>query len=188
MTPNESVARPGVPEHVTQTVETIAKLQARSEETVTRHQRSVETLTSHLGRPLTLYVIVVAAVLWIALNLILPALGAKPPDPPPFSWLQAATSLGALLMATTVLATQNRQQRNAGERALLDLQVNLLAEQKVAKLISLLEELRRDMPDVKNRTDPLAEAMTQSVDPHAVVSALQESLEETTKDDRSSQP
>jgi hypothetical protein len=30
--------------------------------------------------------------------------------------------------------------------------------------------------------------MTQSVDPHAVVSALQESLEETTKDDRSSQP
>jgi uncharacterized membrane protein len=91
-------------------------------------------------------------------------------------------------MATTVLATQNRQQRSAGERALLDLQVNLLAEQKVAKLISLLEELRRDMPDVKNRTDPLAEAMTQSVDPHAVVTALQESLEETTKDDRSSQP
>jgi uncharacterized membrane protein len=171
---------------VSQTVETIAKLHARSEETVTRHQRSVETLTLHFGKPQTLYFIAVAVVLWIALNLTLAVVGISPPDPPPFNWLQAATSLGALLMATTVLATQNRQQRNADERARLDLQVNLLAEQKVAKLISLVEELRRDLPNVKDRADPLAEAMTQAVDPHAVVTALQESLEETTKDDRSS--
>jgi uncharacterized membrane protein len=77
-----------------------------------------------------------------------------------------------------VLATQNRQRRSAEERARLDLQVNLLAEQKVAKLIALIEELRRDMPNVKNRRDRVAEAMTQAVDPHAVTTALEDTIEE----------
>jgi uncharacterized membrane protein len=83
-------------------------------------------------------------------------------------------------MATTVLATQNRQRKISDERAQLDLQVNLLSEQKLAKLIALVEELRRDMPNVKNRSDPLAEAMTQAIDPHAVVSALHDTIEEAT--------
>jgi uncharacterized membrane protein len=76
-----------------------------------------------------------------------------------------------------VLTTQNRQRKIADGRAQLDLQVNLMAEQKLAKLIALVEELRRDLPDVKNRVDPLADAMTHAVDPHAVATALEESIE-----------
>ena len=77
-------------------------------------------------------------------------------------------------MTTMVLITQNRQTHDAEQRAQLDLQINLLAEQKVAKLIALLEELRRDLPIVQDRVDRAAEAMTEPVDPHAVLSALQE--------------
>jgi uncharacterized membrane protein len=65
----------------------------------------------------------------------------------------------------------------AEEHAQLDLHINLLSEQKVAKLISLLEELRRDMPNVANREDLVAEAMTHAVDPHAVATALKETIE-----------
>jgi uncharacterized membrane protein len=36
--------------------------------------------------------------------------------------------------------------------------MTLLTEQKVAKLIDLLEELRRDLHDVRNRQDPEAAA------------------------------
>ena len=43
-----------------------------------------------------------------------------------------------------------------------ELAENLLAEQKIAKLIALMEELRRDIPTVKDRFDPEAEAMQQS--------------------------
>jgi uncharacterized membrane protein len=82
-------------------------------------------------------------------------------------------TLLALLMTTSILATQNRQGRLAKQRMHLDLQVNLLSEQKVAKVIALLEELRRDMPSVKDRDDPQAKAMSEAVDPHAVVSAIQ---------------
>jgi len=36
-----------------------------------------------------------------------------------------------------------------------------------------MEELRRDLPTVKNRRDALAEAMTEAVDVHAVASELE---------------
>jgi hypothetical protein len=54
----------------------------------------------------------------------------------------------------------------AQQRAHLDLQVNLIAKEKVAKLIALVEELRRDLPSVKVRKGTLADAMTDRVDVH----------------------
>jgi uncharacterized membrane protein len=185
-----SLEPPPVPQHVADTVATIARLHARSERDVPRQQRSVEAFTDHLGRPLAVWAIAAIGVAWMALNIALPLAGLHSPDPPPFSWMQVTCSLGALLVAATVLTAQNRQRRVADEHAQLDLQINLLAEQKVAKIISLLEELRRDMPNVANRVDSLAEAMTHAVDPHAVASALRETHEdqEAKPDARSSVP
>ena len=57
------------------------------------------------------------------------------------------------------------------------MQINLLSEQKLAKLVALLEELRRDIPMVPNRYDAVAHAMTKAVDPRAVILALEETFE-----------
>jgi uncharacterized membrane protein len=97
-------------------------------------------------------------------------------DPPPFSWLQGIIGLSALLMTTIVLITQNRQSKATEQRRQLDLQVNLLVEQKVTKLIALVEELRHDLPQIENRHDPEAEAMQQTVDPHQVLKTLNQML------------
>jgi uncharacterized membrane protein len=169
---------PAVPPHVAETLETIAELHKKAERAVPRHQRSIEATTEVLGRPSTVYILAVGVVLWVVLNVFLPRVGVRPPDAPPFAWLQTASSVGALLMAAMVLSTQNRQRKPAEERERLDLHVNLLAEQKLAKLIALIEELRRDMPNVSNRVDSLAEAMTHAVDPNAVADALKHTLEE----------
>jgi uncharacterized membrane protein len=86
-----------------------------------------------------------------------------------------------------VLITQSRQSRDQEQRAELELQINLLAEQKIAKLIALVEELRRDLPTVANRVDHVAEVMQEPVDPHAVLSALETALQsepERSKEDR----
>jgi len=80
--------------------------------------------------------------------------------------------LTALLLAIVILATQRRQAELAEHHAHLDLQVNLLAEQKIAKAIALLEELRRDLPAVRDREDQEAKAMAEPADPHAVADAL----------------
>lgn len=162
---------------VSQNIQAIADLQARAERGVSRYQRSIEFVTSFLGRPRFFYLILVIVFFWIGENLLAPRLHWHQWDPPPFPWLQGAITLGALLMTTVVLITQNRQGQMAERRAHLDLQVNLLSEQKVAKLIALVEELRRDLPNVQNRHDPEAEAMTEAADPHAVLSALEETLE-----------
>jgi uncharacterized membrane protein len=157
-------------------VETLASLRARAEQGVSHHQRRIERFTGWMGQPRSFYLVLLFTAGWTAFNLLAPRLGLRAFDPPPFDWLQGLTGLCALLMTTTILITQNRQTRQAEQRGQLELQVNLLAEQKIAKLIGLLEELRRDIPIVPDRVDKVADAMTEPVDPHAVLSALEDKL------------
>ncbi len=164
-------------DNINENVDTLASLAERAERNVSSHQRRIERFTAQLGRPRSIYVIAAFAALWTAVNALGPYLGVRPLDPPPFAWLQGVISFSALLMTTIVLTTQNRQSRHADQRAQLELQVNLLAEQKIAKIISLLEELRRDMPTVRDRVDEVAEIMKEPVDPHAVLSALEQTMD-----------
>ena len=140
---------------------------------MSRSHRPIETVSALLGRPAFFYGIVLFVTLWVLLNLFAPLWAVAPFDPPPYFWLQGLVGLGALLTTTMVLITQTRQGKLAEQRAQLDLQVSLLAEQKTAKLIALLEELRRDLPEVTNRHDAEAAAMEQSTDPHAILDALE---------------
>jgi uncharacterized membrane protein len=164
-------------ENLNENVDKLTSLRARAEQGVSHHQRRVERMAAELGRPRSFYIIALFAAAWVGLNLLAIRLGIRPLDPPPFSVLQGLVGLGALLMTTTVLTAQNRQTRDAEQRGQLELQVNLLAEQKIAKLIALLEELRRDIPSVQNRVDEIAEVMQEPVDPHAVISALEHTLD-----------
>jgi uncharacterized membrane protein len=150
----------------------VIAFRARQHEAVGRHQRLIERVNLALGRALTIYITLAIAIAWVAFNLAAPTFSWKVVDPPPFNRLQGAVGLAALLMTTMVLTTQNRQARDAEQRSHLDLQVNLLAEQKVAKLIALIEELRRDLPNVLDRKDALADAMSNAVDPGALIEAL----------------
>jgi len=162
--------------HVQENIGKMAALASQAERQIGQHQRFVERLTASLGHAGTLYFTLVFVGLWVAWNTLGGRAGIAPFDPPPFTWLQGLITLCALLMTTMVLTTQNRQALHAEQRSHLDLQVNLLGEQKAAKLISLLEELRRDLPNVPNRPDRVAEAMSSSVDPETVLSALAETL------------
>ena len=159
-------------------VETLTSLRARAEQGVSDHQRRIERWSDRLGQPRSVYVILATVAAWIGFNLLAPHVGLRPFDPPPFVWLQGLVGLGALLMGTIILVTQNRQTKHSEQRAQLDLQVNLLGEQKAAKLIALLEELRHDLPTVRDRVDEVADAMKEPVDPHAVLSALEEDSNE----------
>ena len=164
-----------LPEHISQNIETIIALHTRHEQDVPGHQRVVEAVTTFFGRPAFLYSILIAIAVWMIPN-VLPRLGLPQFDPPPFPWLEFTIGTGSLLMTAGVLIKQNRQEKLAEQRAQLTLQLNLLTEQKVAKLIALIEELRCDLPNVKNRYDPDAEMLKEAADPHAVMEALEETL------------
>jgi uncharacterized membrane protein len=162
---------------ISQNVEAILAFYTREEQKISRSQRILETISGFVGRPLFLGSILLFVALWILANVFAHQLGWAEFDPPPFAWLQGILSLGALLTATVVLIEQNRLAKLEELRAQLDLQVNLLAEQKTTKLIDLMEELRRDLPMVKDRHDPQAAALQQPTDPHVVLATLDERRE-----------
>ena len=58
-------------------------------------------------------------------------------DPYPFALLCMLVSLEGVLLSTFVLIKQNRMSQRADQRAHLDLQVNLLSEKEVTKLLQL---------------------------------------------------
>jgi len=182
--PSSTAAPPRAPQfiadlgepHVKHAV-TIAGLKARSEASRSAAQRTVERITEYLGKPGTIAVLVVGVGLWISWNAYCITHNMWTPDPPPFYWLQGVTGMYAALMTTFILARQNREKHDDEARASLDLHINLLAEEKVAKIIGLLEELRRDLPMVKNRSDVPAETLQMPADADVVIETLHELLE-----------
>lgn len=165
-----------LPESISQNIETIIALHRRSEKNVSQHQRFVETISTFFGRPVFLYSILLGIILWVTPNFLPRRLGVPRFDPFPFPWLQFSLTVSSLLVTAGVLIKQERQEKLAEQRAQLSLQLNLLSEQKIAKLISLVEELRHDIPNVKNRSDPEAEMMKSPTDAHAIVDLLEETL------------
>ncbi len=77
-------------------------------------------------------------------------------------------------MTVLILVTQRREDQLASHREQLTLELGILSEQKAAKIIELLEELRRDMPHVRDRVDEEAVAMSAPADPEAVLNAIKE--------------
>jgi uncharacterized membrane protein len=159
-------------EHVNDNIDSIVAFQEREHEKLGDSERRLAHVSDLIGRPLYLVSLLSFVALWTSGNLVARLLGVASFDPPPFPWLQGILTLAALLTTTVILITQNRQAKIESQRAHLDLQVNLLTEQKVTKLIHLLEELRRDLPMVKDRHDPEAASLQQRTDTAQVLSAL----------------
>jgi len=170
---DHSDPRSQLPPSVSENIGTIAEYYARHEEHVSTTQRIVEKVALFLGSPG--YVIGNIALIagWIAANLAAPDLGWRPFDDPPFFWLQGIVGLNAFVISTTVLIRQNRMSRLADQHAHLDLQVNLLTEEKSSKIIALLEDLRRDLPNVATRDDREAQEMARPADAKAVLTAIE---------------
>jgi len=161
-------------DQINQNIAAVLEFYAREEQKISHSQRMLERVSAFVGQPIFLGIILIFVTLWMLANTGMRVLGMVEFDPAPFFWLQGIVGLGALLTATAVLTKQNRLAKLADQRAHLDLKVTLLTEQKAAKLIDLLEELRRDLPNVKDRHDSAAVALQKSMDPDLVLAALDE--------------
>ena len=167
-----------LPPHIEATVAAIARLHAEHHKRATPLQRFTEDITARAGRSVAVAWLTAATAAWIGINLVLVAVGRAPPDPPPFPWLELVVSLGALYMTVLILSTQRREDELAGHREQLTLELAILGDQKAAKIIELLEELRRDHPAIHDRVDHDAHAMSTPADPQAVLDAIKDSHDE----------
>ena len=167
-----------LPAHIEATVEAIARLHSEHHRKATPFQRFTEGLTARAAQPTFIAWLTILVAIWIGSNLAMMSFGRTPFDPPPFGWLEGAASLAALYMTVLILSTQRRDDELASHREQLTLELAILGDQKAAKIIDLLEELRRDHPSIHNRVDHEAHAMSKPADPQAVFNAIKDSQEE----------
>lgn len=163
-----------LPEFVNQNVEMVRRLREQADRNLGALHRPVERLFGLIARPATVYMLLLLIGGWIGLSLTESRAGWLSFDPAPFPYLQDLLAVLALITTVIVLIVQQRQGRVAEQRAELALQLNLLTEQKVAKLIALVEEQRRDSPLLRDRPDVEAQVMQQGADPDLILTALEQ--------------
>jgi len=157
-----------------QNIDSVLEVQRRESEQRSTSHRFIDRVSRIIGRPMYLFGLVVVAVTWIAANVLAPRWELPAFDPSPFSLLDGILSFAALVSTTVILIAQNRQTRIEQQHTHIALQVNLMTEQKVAKIINLLEELRRDLPMVKDRYDEQAASFAKNTDALQVLTAIEE--------------
>lgn len=160
-------------DHVETTVQAIARLHAEHDTSATPMERLCDGVTAWLGRPASLAILAALVCAWITGNVLVRAF-----DPPPFVWLELSMTTLAAMMTIVILASQRRSDRFSEHREQLMLQLAYSSDQRLAKIISLIEELRRDDPLIENRPDRQAEAMTEPSDPEAVEQAIAKTRQE----------
>jgi len=159
--------------------ETAARLRTahRLEASVLQH--ALDRVTAVLGWPGFVVLLSITLVIWIAVNVSLATLGLHAPDPSPFELLQAITSTGALVVACLILTTQRREDKLADHRSQLILELAIANDQKIAKIIGLIEESRRDNPAITNRVDAEAATMSTPSNTAEVLEAIRELSEDS---------
>ena len=80
-------------------------------------------------------------------------------------------SVEAIFLSTFVLISQNRMMGDAARQSDLDLQVNLLAEHELTRLVTLVDAMARKMGVDAVNADELRE-IEQDVSPEAVLDEL----------------
>ena len=134
----------------------------------------MDRLTAIVGMPGFVVAMTGVIAMWILGNTAAQWMGFATPDPPPFVGLEAVIPVVGLYISVLILTTQRRQDKFASHRGQLELELAILNDQKVSKIIALLEEARRDNPMISDRRDSVASAMSTPADPHSVLEAIKD--------------
>jgi uncharacterized membrane protein len=156
-------------------IEAIARLEQEAMLHRSRGERVSDAITRVIGTIGFVVGHVVLFALWCAINLGYTPL--KPFDPFPFGILTLIVSGEGVLLALFVLISQNRMSRQSNQRAHLNLQINLLAEQESTKLLQKVQSLL-DHFQVESPSDQAAHHLSQETHVETLVNELQRSLPE----------
>ena len=166
------VAEPaaGLASVVERNIEALVGRRKEEERARSARDRVADRVTAFTG---SLWSVVAHAALvgvWIVVNL-----GWLPirPFDPTFVILATIASVEAIFLTTFVLISQNRMQAQADVRADLDLQVSLLAEHEVTRLITLVGAIA-DRLGIEEAANPELEELGHDVAPERVLDQIKQ--------------
>jgi uncharacterized membrane protein len=149
----------------------IAAVERRRREEAARatfQDKLAQGIARFTGSMLFVYVHLALYGVWIAANL--GWVPGVPPWDPTFVVLAMVASVESIFLSTFILITQNRMAKAADERADLDLQISLLAEHEVTRLVEMVDAIR----DHLGVAPPAGEIdeLKRDVAPEAVLDAI----------------
>jgi uncharacterized membrane protein len=150
-----------------------ALLERRQQEERSRNrdERIAEAISRVTGSMPVVYLHLVLVGLWVVINL---GVTPIPRFDPTFVILAMVASVEAIFLSTFVLITQNRMAAMADKRADLDLQISLLAEHEITRVITLLSEVAERM-GIESANDPELAELAREVEPGHVLDSLESS-------------
>jgi uncharacterized membrane protein len=153
-----------------------ALLERRKEENnrKTKQEQVADSITRFTGSMLFVYIHLAIYASWILWNI--GVFGLQPFDPT-FVVLAMFASVEAIFLSTFVLISQNRMAIQADKRADLDLQVSLLTEHEVTRLITLVTAMAKKM-GIEEAHDPEIEELKKDVRPERVLDTMDRHSEE----------
>jgi len=135
--PNETqFANSQIHQHIRDNHRIINSFKAKADARRTSVEKIADWLTDTFGSIGFLLINVIWFVVWILINTGLVP-GVEAFDPFPFGLLTMIVSLEAIILAIFVLISQNRASKIDDLREEIDLQINMISEREVTKILEL---------------------------------------------------
>jgi uncharacterized membrane protein len=166
-----------IPNHVQEHIGTIAKHEQEFLARRSPAERLGDLTAAIVGNLGFVAAHIVLVAVWILVNTLhVPRISHF--DPMPFSLLGTAVAMEAILLSSLILMRQSRLARRADEREHLMLQILLLTEKEVTAVISMNQQIAREvgLTEIKNSEE--IEQLGQKTSIDEVAQDIQRSLSE----------
>jgi uncharacterized membrane protein len=157
-----------------ESIQQVARIEENARQARTQLDHAAGVITEWAGSAASLVLHTVWFAAWVLCNVrVLPRIA--PFDPFPFSLLTTIVSLEAIFLSLFVLISQNRLSKEADKRALLDLQVNLLAERESTMTLRMLQEISGHL-GLKGQTSKDLETLLQETHVEELAKKLEQAI------------
>jgi uncharacterized membrane protein len=142
-----------------------------------RARSLIERITERVTTWASTSVFIFGHLLWFLMWILLNTISRWKFDPYPFSFLTLVVSLEAIVLTGFVLRDQMHMSLVSDRRAHLDLQVNLLAEQELTAILTVLCSMASHVGMDPHATHPELGALLQRTDVRALSDEINRELD-----------
>lgn len=167
-----AVTSPDLNRVLEQNIRTMREQRQKNRERCGWPERIAGAVAAYAGSIPFVYLHVLIVVIWILVNLGWTPLARFDPT---FVILASAASVEAIFLSAFILISQTRMTREADERADLILQITLLSEHEVTRLIQLTSSICEHFK-IGQTDDPHLEELKRDVSPEKVVEKINEEI------------
>ena len=155
---------------VERNIDALLDRQQVEEENKSKEERIADAVTRFTGSMMFVYIHLVLFGIWITWNSGI--FGLKPFDPS-LVILAMFASVEAIFLSTFVLISQNRMNEKADKRAELNLQISLLAEHEITRLITINTAMAKQMGLEHIYDSAEIEELSKDVHPEKVMDTME---------------